>query len=168
MDILLGCGAIWERRLECDRDGWNDLVTVDIDKSKNPTLVWDLNKIPLPFDDNSADEIHAYHVLEHIGTQGDWRFFFDQFTDFWRILKPGGYFCGITPMWNNMWAWSDPGHTRVISKGSLVFLSQKQYKMQIGLTTMTDYREYYKADFDTVFEQQAGGDFGFILKAVKE
>ncbi len=41
-------------------------------------------------DDNLFDEIHAYEVLEHVGTQGDYKRFFWQFGQFWRILKPDG------------------------------------------------------------------------------
>jgi len=32
-------------------------------------------------------------VLEHIAAQGDFEHFFQQFSDFWRILKPDGLFC---------------------------------------------------------------------------
>lgn len=167
MDVLLGCGSNLERRISCDRHEWNELFTVDIDPSKNPNLEWDLNDIPLPLNDNCADEIHAYHVLEHCGTQGNWRFFFDQFSDFWRILKPGGYFCGIVPDVSSVWVWGDPGHTRMLFEGTLVFLSQKEYAYQIGKTNMTDYRHYYNADLEITKAWKNNNDFHFILKAIK-
>ena len=132
-------------------------------------MVWDLNGLPLPFEANTFDEVHAYHVLEHIGTQGDYRFFFAQFADFWRILKPDGLFVGILPAWNSEWAWGDPGHTRVITPGTLTFLEQEEYQKWVGKTVMCDYRAWYKANFKRVFTQdsQDGLQYGFMLKAIK-
>lgn len=167
MELLIGCGSCREKRLVAGRRGWTGLVTLDIDPGRKPDVVHDLRIVPLPFEDNSADEIHAYHVLEHTGAQGDYEFFFRQFSDFWRILKPGGHFMGIVPVWADKWAWSEPGHTRVISDGTLLFLSQKEYVKEIGVTTMTDYRSIYKADFDIVFSEIREGQYVFILQAVK-
>jgi SAM-dependent methyltransferase len=123
----------------------------------------------LPFDDNEFDEVHAYSVLEHCGTQGDFRFFFAQFEDFWRILKPNGLFIGIVPAWNGEWAWADPGHRRVITRESLIFLDQREYK-QVGKTAMCDYRWCYKGDFRSIDMQFSsdGMNFMFVLQAKKE
>ena len=166
MDLLLGCGNNLQRMISPIRKEWVDLKTVDIDPGSKCDLEWDRNEVPLPFSDNSADEIHAYSVLEHIGSQGDYRFFFKQFEDFWRILKPGGFLCGIVPDFNTMWTFGDPGHTRVINRGTLHFLSQKAYE-EVGKTSMTDYRWCYKGDFELFHHQTENGTFYFILKAVK-
>jgi len=105
--------------------------------------------------------------MEHVGRQGDWRFFFDQWADFWRMLKPGGVFCGISPAPNSPWAWGDPGHTRIISPECLIFLSQPQYA-QVGRSPMTDYRFCYAADFDVVHAAiENGKQFHYVLQAVK-
>lgn len=117
--------------------------------------------------DDWYDEIHAYEVLEHIASQGDYRKFFDQFTEFWRVLKPGGYFFASVPSYRSEWAWADPSHRRVITPGTLVFLSQAQYRQQVGVTPMSDFRWYYGADFDTVVSNDDGESHVFILQAVK-
>ncbi len=122
MELLIGCGSNRAKKLSVQgRSEWGGLVTLDYEKSHNPDIVHDLNN-PLPFADNSADEIHAYEVLEHFGTQGDYKFFFRQFTDFWRVLKPGGVMLGTVPLPSSVWAWGDPSHTRVIPKESFIFM----------------------------------------------
>lgn len=166
MDLLLGCGNNLTRMISPERKEWDNLHTVDIDPGVKCNTEWDLNKVPLPFKDNSVDEIHAYNVLEHIGQQGDYRFFFAQFEDFWRVLKPDGFLCAIVPGWETLWAFGDPGHTRVINNGTIRFLSQKAYE-EIGTTAMTDYRWCYKGDFDIFHCQVDSGMFYFILKAIK-
>ena len=167
MDILLGCGHSRKRLIFPERKEWVDLFTVDINPEVKPDREWDLNKIPLPFPDNSAEEIHAYNVLEHLGTQGDERFFFSQFEDFWRILKPGGYFCGMVPIDGNVWTWGDPGHRRVINVGTLSFLDQGNYE-ECETTMRTDYRWIYKGNFQLVLNKVMENDtLYFVLKAVK-
>lgn len=122
-------------------------VTLDIDPTTNPDVLWDLNTLPYPFLLDEFDEIHAYEVLEHCGAQGDWRFFFAQFEELWRILKPGGKLIFSVPAPTSVWVWGDPGHTRMIHPEQMGFLSQANYAAQVGKTAMTDYRHVYSADF---------------------
>lgn len=170
--LLLGAGRaghLGRKRLTTNGSPeWGqDLVTLDFNAECKPDVVWDLNHLPLPFEDNRFDEIHAYHTLEHFGAQGDWRAFLSFFSEIWRILKPGGYFAAITPSPESVWAWADPGHTRLISIETLVFLNQLEYQGQCGVTPMTDYRPFYQADFDFHFVQRGPSENSFILKAVK-
>lgn len=167
-DLLLGCGSSRERRIIWgDRAEWSDLVTLDINDDHKPDVVHDIARLPLPFPENSFDEIHAYEVMEHVGQQGDWKFYFEQWSDFWRILKPDGVFCATSPAWNSPWAWGDPGHTRVMSAECLVFLHQPSYA-QVGTSPMTDYRFIYKADFQPLHIKTTNGvSFEYVLKAVK-
>ena len=168
MELLIGAGRNHTKRLKRPgHENWTKLVTLDINPLHNPDIVHDLEKIPLPFIDSTFDEIHAYEVLEHTGKQGDWRFFFDQFNDFWRILKPGGVLCGTSPLATSPWAWGDPGHTRIISKECFLFLNQEEYA-QVGRTQMTDYRFVYWGDFDPVMYDSYGEDqWAFVLQAIK-
>jgi SAM-dependent methyltransferase len=167
-ELLLGCGNSRVKKVTWTGSSkdFENLTTLDIDQSCEPDVVWDMNKLPYPFEQNTFDEIHAYECLEHCGKQGDWRFFFDQFTEFHRILKSGGMMVATVPMWDSAWAWGDPGHTRVITKGSLIFLDQREY-VQVGETPITDYRPWYKADFERMSIMEETEMFGFILKAIK-
>lgn len=149
------------------RVGWSGLVTLDMNADHKPDVVHDLCSLPLPFDDNTFDEIHAYEVLEHTGQQGDWKFFFAQWFDFWRILKPGGFFLGHSPDYRSPWAFGDPGHTRIITLESFTFLHQPEYENQVGSTAMTDYRFCYRADFDLDNLSSDEAHVLFSLRAVK-
>lgn len=168
MELLIGAGSTRDKRIHTKgRERWNGLVTLDINDDHQPDVVWDLTNFPLPFVDNQFDEIHAYEVLEHTGAQGDYKFFFAQFTEFWRILKPNGMLFGTCPHWKSVWAWGDPSHTRVIQKEQFMFLSQQEYKNQIGKTPMSDFRYIYQADFETEMVQETEVHLLFALKAIK-
>lgn len=131
------------------------LIRVDMDPSCEPDYVLDLTQHPLPFDDNYFDEIGAYDVLEHWGAQGDWKAWFNEFEEYWRILKPGGQMSILVPTGPDFLA--DPGHTRHIGASWFKFLSQKEYEAhhEAGIC-MTDYRWYWKKDFDVLFIQAVG------------
>lgn len=164
VELLIGAGNSRVKQMaNKGKKEWADLVTLDLDPDSEPDVLWDLNHLPLPFEDETFEEIHAYEILEHVGQQGDWRTFFAQFTEFHRILKPGGHFFAITPAWDSLWAWSDPGHTRIISQGSIAFLEQARYA-DVGETPMTDYRHIYKVDFEITHAQEVGEKFVFVLK----
>ncbi len=167
--MLLGAGSRKEKGLFfVGREGFTALTTLDFNADHSPDVVWDLEELPLPFEDESFDEIHAYEVLEHTGTQGDWKFFFAQFSDLWRILKPGGHLFVTCPSYKSMWAWGDPSHKRVLTSGTLAFLSQKEYNQQVGKTPMTDYRFVWKGDFEIIYCTEDEEKLSFILRAVKE
>jgi SAM-dependent methyltransferase len=167
-ELLVGCGNNRNKRIKHGdiTADWHNLTTLDIDPGCKPDVVHDLDVFPYPFEDNSFDEIHAYECLEHCGRQGDWKFFFAQWSEFWRILKPDGLFCATVPMWDSPWAWGDPGHTRVIAAECLIFLDQDQYT-QVGKTSLTDYRPWWKGSFETIAHQTSEHQFGFVLKAKK-
>jgi SAM-dependent methyltransferase len=175
-ELMIGCGnrRAKQIRFQYIPHDFKNLTRLDIDPDCKPDVIHDLNVLPLPFEDNTFDEIHASDILEHTGQQGDWRFFFAQFAEFWRILKPSGYFIGSCPKWDSPWAWADPGHSRVIAPQSLIFLDQTQYG-QVGSTPMTDYRHIYKADFRTMVTTedvpngpgQCDDKWGFVLAAYK-
>lgn len=163
-ELLIGCGANWSRLFSKDLV---DLTTLDINPDHRPDVVWDLTQLPLPFDGDSFDAIHAYEVLEHTGSQGDYRFFFAQFEDFWRILKPGGILVGTAPAPGTRWVWGDPSHSRAIQPESFIFLDQTNYTAQVGRTPMSDFRYIYRADFSVQICKVDGDRLIFVLQVVK-
>ena len=170
-ELLIGCGSNWGKRLTADdTETFDNLVTLDYNADHKPDIVWDLMNpyvLPPEFDDNSFDEIHAYEVLEHIGQPGDYRTFFKQFSEFWRVLKPNGHFLATFPSRHSAWVWGDPSHTRAIQLEQLIFLSQPNYETGVGVTSMSDFRNIYKADFDVVMASDNKETASMIIKAIK-
>lgn len=166
-ELLIGCGSRRVKMIHSGNPDFQNVTTLDINPDHKPDLIWDLTDIYLPFNDDTFDEIHAYEVLEHTGAQGDYRFFFGQFSEFWRILKPGGSLFATVPMHNSVWAFGDPSHTRVIQKESLIFLNQPTYTREVGVTPISDFRYIYQADFDITYCSEENGTLGFALQAVK-
>jgi len=69
-------------------------------------IVHDLNDLPYPFQSNYADEIHLYHVLEHLDEP------IKKIEELYRILKPAGILHIRVPHFSSMGAFSDITHVR--------------------------------------------------------
>jgi 2-polyprenyl-3-methyl-5-hydroxy-6-metoxy-1,4-benzoquinol methylase len=166
--LLIGCGNSREKFIKVNGDpNWGTLTTLDFDSRCKPDILHDLNKTPWPIENEVYDEIHAYDVLEHLGTQGDYKVFFDHFYECWRSLKTGGFLCASTPNDQN-WIWGDPGHSRLISKASITFLAQSEYTRQVGNNSMTDYRWYWKGDLRLKWENCKDCRYWFVLQKFNE
>jgi SAM-dependent methyltransferase len=167
-ELLMGCGSrIYKDLFIGDKSEFNNLIRLDNNPDHDPDVIWDLTKHPLPFEDNSFDEIHAYEVLEHLAAQGDYEFFFAEFSEYWRILKNGGVLLGTCPDKNSEWAWGDPSHKRIIQEENFTFLDQESYQQQVGITRMSDFRSIYKADFKLIFCEVREKTLQFVLQASK-
>ena len=57
MKLNMGCG-------HNKREGY---VNVDMSPVCNPDVVWDLETLPWPWQDNSVDGVLFNHSLEHLG-----------------------------------------------------------------------------------------------------
>ena len=74
--LNLGCGTSFFRA--------PNVTNLDTVPGDGINAVWDLSKVPLPFEDESFDLILANHVVEHIP---GW---FECFKDLARVLKTNG------------------------------------------------------------------------------
>ncbi|RLC75328.1 MAG: hypothetical protein DRJ03_30440 [Chloroflexi bacterium] len=71
---------------EYDKRPGPEWVNVDVRPETDPDVVWDLEKTPYPWPDESADEIVWKDSLEHLS----WRVIEDVLEECFRILKKGG------------------------------------------------------------------------------
>lgn len=168
-ELLIGCGNSRRKKMWLDgNEAFTELVTMDMDPNCGADIIHNLDITPWPVADNAFDEIHAYEVLEHLGAPGDYERFFAHFWEIYRALKPNGLLFATCPSYKSMWAWGDPSHCRVLTQGTLMFLSQQAYAEQIGKTAMTDFRWLWKGDLRPEHSQDDGESFQFVLRAIKD
>ena len=90
-------------------DGFTNIDSVQCTDSKGnkyTDIICDIEKEPLPFEDNSVDEIACYEVLEHLNN------LIFAMNEMWRVLEPGGILKGKVPgTWSGSVA--DPTHKRI-------------------------------------------------------
>jgi ubiquinone/menaquinone biosynthesis C-methylase UbiE len=73
---------ITKLNLGCGEDIKEDFINLDIEKNKGVDIVWNLDKHPLPFKDNSAEFILCSHLLEHLNNP------YGFMEELYRICKP--------------------------------------------------------------------------------
>lgn len=84
-------------------DGW---VNVDIKQYTGVNVIWNLNIVPWPFENEQFDEILALDILEHVV---DLTAVMDEC---WRILQPGGEITIRGPVAGELNHFADPTHLR--------------------------------------------------------
>jgi len=106
MKLNLGCG------LDV-REQW-----VNIDRRAAPgiNLIMDIAKEPLPFANDSVDEVLASHVLEHIAK---WE---EVLLEIHRVLRPGGLLTVKVPYGINPGAW----HVRAFFPSTLDYFIENR------------------------------------------
>lgn len=87
-------------------------------------LVWDLRTYPWPWEDDSVDEVHCSHFVEHL--DGTERVAF--FNELHRVMKPGAQARIITPHWSHERAYGDPTHKFPPVCGWTFFYLEKSWR----------------------------------------
>lgn len=118
MRLNLGCGY---NKLE-------GYVNVDHDPNCKPDIVADLEQ-PLPFEDNSVDEIVLSHILEHLGQ--DTKTYFAVWKEFYRVLKDQGVIKITVPHWAHDNFHHDPTHVRKVTPVGVDMFSQERNRHTI-------------------------------------
>jgi SAM-dependent methyltransferase len=125
----LGCGANPRNPYNA-----NFLYGIDILERYNeiPNFTYKSANVILeriPFDDNEFDSISAYDFLEHIPRliyiDGKIIFpFIELMNEIYRVLKPGGVFYAITPVYPKESVFVDPTHVNFITKNSYKYFTK--------------------------------------------
>lgn len=92
--------------------------------------------VPWPTGDGSVESLRASHVLEHIPS-GQPRL--DVMNEAWRVLRPGGTFEVIVPLFPNWQAMADPTHVSYWIEQSFAYfdgrlVAQADYGMKMWET----------------------------------
>ncbi len=111
--------------LACGQNKQPDHIGVDI--AGDCDIKHDLfNDFPYPFEDNSVDEIHCSHFIEHIPMEyingKDKLFAF--IDEVYRILKVGGKATLIFPCATSTRAFQDPTHRRFIPAATAYYFNK--------------------------------------------
>ena len=128
--LHLGCGME-------HRDGW---CNVDARNDQTADLVWDIKDVPMPFADNSVEEIACLYTLEHV-TRTHQR---PVLREWLRMLKPDGKLYLLVP---NITVFFDQ-----IAKDSELILAGAQ--SPYAPTTMTAF-EHFEAGLVGLFSDDA-------------
>ena len=106
----------------CGKNKREGFIGVDQYKMDGVDIVCDLTK-RWRWKDNSVDEVHCSHFLEHLTNfEGKWeRTHF--FNELYRVLKPEGKCTLILPHWNSTRYYGDPTHKEPFSEMALSYLN---------------------------------------------
>ena len=109
--IEIGCGP---------RRSIPNAISVDLVDMAGVDIVADVNAGLHFLDDESVDEVHAYHFLEHLNDLG---FFMSEVS---RVLKPNGKLQGTVPYFANPYYYSDYTHKTPFGLYSFSYFSEHQ------------------------------------------
>lgn len=115
MKINLGSGI---KRFE-------GFLNVDHDAHVNPDHVVNLNTQPLPFADNSVDEVIAHHIFEHVGDG-----FFNLLQELYRVCAHEAVIHVQVPHPRHDYFLGDLSHVRPITIENMRPLSKKWCETQ--------------------------------------
>lgn len=90
----------------CGKNKKEGFLGVDVLDFEGVDYVFNAGKDLFPFEDNSVEEAHASHFIEHL--TGPERIHF--VNELYRVLIPGGKFTMIVPHWNSCRAYGDLTH----------------------------------------------------------
>jgi len=139
--------------LGCGHDKGKNFINVD--KFGEPDVLWDLEKFPWPWDDNSAELVVMNHVLEHLGATTE--VFFGIIKELYRVCRDGARVKIAVPHPRCDEFLQDPTHVRIITPELWALLSKRQnlkWKADKGANSLLAL--YYDVDFELV-------DLGYTL-----
>lgn len=107
--------------LGCGNDIKEGYLNVDIEAGKGIDLVWNLDKYPYPFEDNTFDEVLAEMVLEHLDDR------IKPMQELIRICKNGAIIKIAVPYYASKGALTHIDHKQFFSEGTFNFFYPENY-----------------------------------------
>lgn len=116
-----------------------DAVTVDVNPSTSPDVVYDLNMVPWPFDDDTFDAIYCMDVIEHLDDV------VKTMEEIHRVARASGKVYIATPHFSCANSYTDPTHRHHLGFFSFDYFTGEN---QWGFYTKASFR---KVRADLVF-----------------
>jgi SAM-dependent methyltransferase len=108
--------------LGCGKTKIPDSIGVDLVPIKGYVdKVHNLDTLPYPFKDNEVDELHMYHVLEHLHDP------LSKMEELHRIMKPEGVIFMRVPHFSSMGGFTDITHIRPFGYVSFDIFEKDHY-----------------------------------------
>lgn len=95
---------------------------LNVDKVGQPDLVYDLEKCPWPWPDDSVDDVIMHHVIEHLGQTTE--AFFDILKELYRVCRHNARIQIATPHPRHDDFLGDPTHVRAFTVDSFALYSK--------------------------------------------
>jgi SAM-dependent methyltransferase len=124
---------------------------INLDISPRADITLDLNRDPLPFDNDSVDLIFSYHTLEHIDN------YLFALGEIHRVLKHGGYlFLGLPYVTLTEYHLVNPYHLHNFNEYSFDFFDPEKLRGSAAENTSVMFRKifhrfHYIGAFNLVF-----------------
>lgn len=115
---------------------------------------------PIPFPDNYFDSLSAYDFLEHIprvaidlSSKRSHLPFIQLMNEIWRVLKPGGLFYAVTPLYDHEKIWRDPTHVNPVTPKSYRYFTEpelgaRMYGFEGTFKVLRQTRCYFRQDYE--------------------
>jgi hypothetical protein len=133
--------------LGCGPNKKEGFFGVDIISFPNVDLVFDL-KQPWPWEDNSVEEVHTSHFIEHLDANERIHFV----NELYRVLKMEGKATMIAPHWASCRAYGDPTHKWPPISEFWFYYLQKEWRLANAPHDDFATCGYgYKCDFDVTW-----------------
>ena len=137
--LNLGCG-------QNKKDGY---VNIDKYPSFAPDVVWDLERCPWPFENDSVGEAVLHHCLEHLGATAEQ--FLAIMQELYRVCAGGAVIAIDVPHPRSDAYLGDPTHVRPVTPQVLALFSKRHNReCQLRGWASTPLATYLDVDFEMV------------------
>ena len=106
--------------LGCGKRKHKGAIGIDYEKDSNADIIWDLNKVPYPFEDNTFDLVYCSDILEHLDN------IIKVIEELYRISKHGAKIIIGSPHFSSHNAYTDLTHRRAFAIRSFDFFSDDE------------------------------------------
>lgn len=118
----------------CGKDIRQGYLNLDVYKFEGVDMIWDIDKFPWPFQDNSFAEIIMSHVLEHVDDV------VKTIKEVWRVSKPDALIKISVPYYTGLNAVKDPTHKHLFCAGTFDFFEKGKLNNYFDSSTKFNFR----------------------------